>query len=409
MAHLSLAKEKIKVLLLEGIHPTAEANFHEAGYTNIESLSKALSESELIKKLEDVRILGIRSTTQLTASVIQQAKKLITIGCFCIGTNQVDLNAARDRGIPVFNAPYSNTRSVAELVFAEMIMLLRGIPEKNAQTHRGVWNKAVPSAHEIRGKKLGIIGYGNIGSQLSIMAEALGMRVLFYDLVKKLPLGNAQQIDNLNQLLTESDVVTLHVPETPATKGMMGTEQFSLMKQGSVLINASRGTVVDIDALTHALESKKLFGAAIDVFPKEPHSKDDPFTSPLCSFDNTILTPHIGGSTMEAQANIGEEVAQKLIKYSDNGSTLSAVNFPEVSLPSHPGSHRLINIHKNIPGIISKINRVFSEKSINISGQYLRTNEAIGYVVIDVDAVYSEIALQELRQIEGTIRTRVLF
>jgi D-3-phosphoglycerate dehydrogenase len=409
MAQLSLAKEKIKVLLLEGIHPKAVENFQEAGYTNIEILSKALPEKELIEKLTDVRIIGIRSATQMTASVIQNAKKLIAIGCFCIGTNQVDLNAARDRGIPVFNAPYSNTRSVAELVLAEMIMLLRGIPEKNAQTHRGIWNKAVPSAHEIRGKRLGIIGYGNIGSQLSIMAEALGMRVIFYDIVKKLPLGNAQQVENLEHLLSESDVVTLHVPETAATKGMIGQTELNLMKQGSVLINASRGTVVDIDALSKALESKKLYGAALDVFPIEPHSKDEPFCSPLCSFDNTILTPHIGGSTMEAQANIGEEVAQKLIKYSDNGSTVSAVNFPEVSLPPHPGSHRLINIHKNVPGILSKINRVFSEKSINITGQYLRTNESIGYVVIDVDALYSDIALQELRQIEGTIRTRVLF
>jgi D-3-phosphoglycerate dehydrogenase len=409
MAALSLAKEKIKVILLEGVHDSAVQNFRTAGYTNIEFLSHALNERELCEKIPDVHILGIRSATQITQAVIDAAKKLIAIGCFCIGTNQVDLTAAMARGIPVFNAPYSNTRSVAELVIGEMIFLLRGIPEKNAQTHKGLWNKSAKFAHEIRGKTLGIIGYGNIGSQVSVMAESLGMKVIFYDLVKKLPLGNAHQMDSLESLLADADIITLHVPETPATKGMISTSEFAQIKEGSVLINASRGCVVDLDALKAALESKRLIGAALDVFPEEPKGNNNEFCSPLCGFDNVILTPHVAGSTVEAQENIGLEVSEKMIKYSDNGSTITAVNFPEVSLPPHPDSHRLLHIHKNVPGVLSAINKVFSEKNINISGQYLRTNERIGYVVIDCDAVYSEFAMKQLRQIEGTIRTRVLF
>jgi D-3-phosphoglycerate dehydrogenase len=409
MAQFSLAKEKIKILLLEGIHSSAIQNFKTSGYTNLEIHPGALTEAELLEKIADVHIIGIRSASYISEKVLQHAKKLFTIGCFCIGTNQVDLNVAQSRGIPVFNAPYSNTRSVAELVIGEIILLIRGIPEKNAQTHRGIWNKSAKYAHEIRGKTLGIIGYGNIGSQVSVMAEALGMHVIFYDLLKKLPLGNATQISCLEDVLKVADVITLHVPETPVTKGMIGKEQFALMKPNLIFINASRGSVVDLRALQSALEKNQLLGAAIDVFPEEPKDNNNSFCSPLCEFDNVLLTPHVAGSTLEAQENIGQEVSEKLIKYSDNGSTITAVNFPEVSLPSHPNSHRLLHIHQNIPGVMSAMNKIFSEKNINISGQYLRTNERIGYVVTDIDADYSDFALQQLRQVEGTIKTRVLF
>ncbi len=409
MSKTSLDKSKIRILLLEGIHPSAIANFEKNGYTNIEAIKSSLPEPELKEKIAEAHFVGIRSRTQLTEEIFEAAEKLIAVGCFCIGTNQVDLNAALCRGIPVFNAPYSNTRSVAELVLAEAILLLRGVPEKNAKAHRGQWLKSAANSFEIRGKTLGIVGYGSIGSQLSVLAEGLGMNVIFYDTVTKLPLGNATQVDSLEALLSQADVVTLHVPETAATKNMMGAEQFALMKETSVFINAARGTVVDIDALTKALAEKKLLGAAIDVFPVEPRSNDDEFVSPLREFDNVILTPHVGGSTMEAQANIGVEVSEKFIKYSDNGSTISAVNFPEVALPIHDNVHRLLHIHKNVPGVLSNINRIFSDNNINISGQYLQTNEKIGYVVIDVDAGYSELALQKLKEVEGTIRTRVLY
>jgi D-3-phosphoglycerate dehydrogenase / 2-oxoglutarate reductase len=315
------------------------------------------------------------------------------------------------RGIPVFNAPFSNTRSVAELVLAEIIFLLRGIPAKNALLHRGVWAKSADDAREVRGKTLGIVGYGNIGTQLSVMAEALGMDVCFYDVVTKLPLGNARMMPTLEELLEVADVVTLHVPETPLTQGMMGPRQFARMKKGAKFINASRGTVVDIEAAAEALETKHVAGAAFDVFPVEPEGNDEEFVSPLRGFDNVILTPHIAGSTLEAQANIGTEVSEKLVRYSDNGSTLSAVNFPEVALPEHPGSHRLLHIHENVPGVLSKVNGVFSKNRINISGEYLMTNAHIGYVVIDVEANErsSRAALKSLNAIEGTIRARVLF
>lgn len=337
------------------------------------------------------------------------AQKLVAVGCFCIGTNQVDLNAARERGVVVFNAPYSNTRSVAELVLGEAILLLRGIPEKNAVSHRGGWKKSAENSFEIRGKTLGIVGYGSIGTQLSVLAEGLGMKVIFHDVVTKLPLGNAQQSSGLNELLAQSDIVTLHVPELASTNGMMGAAQIAAMKPGSILINASRGTVVDIEALAESLQSGKLLGAAIDVFPKEPKSNKDEFLSPLRGMDNVILTPHIGGSTMEAQANIGLEVAEKLVKYSDNGTTTSAVNFPEVALPEHPGNNRILHVHENRPGILSAINQVFADNGINIAGQYLRTDEKVGYVVIDIDAKSSALALEKLAQIAGTIRCRVLF
>ncbi|WP_017937626.1 phosphoglycerate dehydrogenase [Zestomonas thermotolerans] len=405
----SLDKSKIKFLLLEGVHQNAVDTLKAAGYSNIEYLKTALSGDELKEKIADVHFIGIRSRTQLTKEVFDCAKKLIAVGCFCIGTNQVDLKAARERGIAVFNAPYSNTRSVAELVLGEAILLLRGIPEKNASCHRGGWIKSAANSYEIRGKKLGIIGYGSIGTQLSVLAEALGMQVYFYDVVTKLPLGNAQQVGNLHELLSIADIVTLHVPELPSTKWMIGEKEIRAMKKGSILINASRGTVVELDALAAAIKDEHLIGAAIDVFPVEPKSNDEVFESPLRGLDRVILTPHIGGSTAEAQANIGLEVAEKLVKYSDNGTTTSAVNFPEVALPSHPGKHRLLHIHKNIPGVMSAINRVFADNGINISGQFLQTNESVGYVVIDVDAAYSDLALQKLHEIEGTIRTRVLF
>ena len=337
MIKTSIDKNKIKFLLLEGIHPTAVDVLTAAGYTQIESLPGALADDELKRKIADVHFVGIRSRTQLTADVFAQASKLAAVGCFCIGTNQVDLQAARERGIAVFNAPFSNTRSVAELVLAEAILLLRGVPEKSAVAHRGGWLKSADNSFEIRGKTLGIVGYGSIGTQLSVLAEGLGMRVVFFDVVTKLPLGNAQQIGKLNDLLTQSDVVTLHVPETQATQWMIGAAEIAAMKRGSVLINASRGKVVEIEALAEALLQKKLLGAAIDVFPVEPRSNKDTFESPLRGLDNVILTPHVGGSTIEAQANIGVEVAEKLVKYSDNGTSTSSVNFPEVALPAQPG------------------------------------------------------------------------
>ena len=405
----STDKNKIKFLLLEGIHPSAVTLLRAAGYSQIESLSGSLEGDELQRKIADVHFVGIRSRTQLTADVLAHAGKLAAVGCFCIGTNQVDLDAARERGIAVFNAPYSNTRSVAELVLAEAILLMRGVPEKSALAHRGGWLKSASQSFEIRGKTLGIIGYGAIGSQLSVLAESLGMQVVFFDVVTSLSLGNARQVPRLNDLLTQADVVTLHVPETPATQGMMGAAELALMKPQSVLINASRGTVVDIDALALALRQKKLLGAAIDVFPLEPQSNNDVFESPLRGLDNVILTPHIGGSTLEAQENIGIEVAEKMIKYSDNGTSTSSVNFPEVALPAHPGKHRLLHIHRNVPGVLSSINQVFSDNHINISAQYLQTRDSIGYVVIDIDTAHSDVALAKLASVPGTLRSRILF
>ena len=409
MHKTSTDKKKIKFLLLEGIHPSAVAVLTAAGYTNIDSVPGALSDEELKARIADAHFVGIRSRTQLTAEVFAHATKLAAVGCFCIGTNQVDLQAARERGIAVFNAPFSNTRSVAELVLAEAILLLRGVPEKSAVAHRGGWLKSADNAYEIRGKTLGIVGYGSIGTQLSVLAEALGMHVMFFDVVTKLPLGNARQVAKLSELLTQSDVISLHVPETQATQWMIGAAEIAAMKPGSVFINASRGTVVEIEPLAEALRQKKLLGAAVDVFPVEPRSNKEVFESPLRGLDNVILTPHVGGSTIEAQENIGVEVAEKLVKYSDNGTSTSSVNFPEVALPAHPGKHRLLHIHKNVPGVLSEINRVFASNHINIASQYLQTNEAIGYVVIDIDAAHSDIALAKLADVPGTIRSRVLF
>ncbi len=409
MPKTSIDKQKIKFLLLEGIHPSAIDVLRAAGYTQIDSVPGALPDDELKKRIADAHFVGIRSRTQLTADVFAHASKLAAVGCFCIGTNQVDLQAARERGVAVFNAPFSNTRSVAELVLAEAILLLRGVPEKSAVAHRGGWLKSADNAFEIRGKTLGIVGYGSIGTQLSVLAEALGMHVVFFDVVTKLPLGNARQVPRLHDLLAQSDVVSLHVPETQATQWMISAPEIAAMKTGSVFINASRGTVVEIEALADALRQKKLLGAAVDVFPVEPRSNKELFESPLRGLDNVILTPHVGGSTMEAQENIGVEVAEKLVKYSDNGTSTSSVNFPEVALPAHPGKHRVLHIHRNVPGVLSEINRVFSDNHINIASQYLQTNDAIGYVVIDVDAVNSDMALAKLADVQGTIRSRVLF
>ena len=409
MNKTSFDKAQIKFLLLEGIHPSAIKLLQAAGYSNIESISGALEGPALIAKIADAHFVGIRSRTQLTADVFAHAQKLAAVGCFCIGTNQVDLDAARERGVAVFNAPFSNTRSVAELVLAEAILLLRGIPAKSAAAHRGGWLKSADNAYEIRGKTLGIIGYGSIGTQLSVLAEGLGMQVVFYDVMTKLALGNARQVTSLHDLLAMSDVVSLHVPELPSTQWMMGTAQIAAMKPGSVLINASRGTVVEIEPLAEALKANKLLGAAIDVFPLEPSSNKEPFESPLRGLDNVILTPHVGGSTIEAQENIGIEVAEKLVKYSDNGTSTSSVNFPEVALPAHPGKHRLLHIHRNVPGVLQQINTVFGANNINIASQYLQTHGDIGYVVIDIDAAHSDVALAKLADVTGTIRSRVLF
>lgn len=408
MATISLAKEKIKVLLLEGLHQSSVDSLTARGYSNIEYISTSLPEDELCEKIKDVHFIGIRSRTQLNEKVLSHANKLVAIGCFCIGTNQVELDAAQKRGIPVFNAPFSNTRSVAELVLGEILLLIRGIPEKNAKAHRGEWLKSAVGSFEVRGKTLGIIGYGHIGTQLGIMAENMGMNVEFYDIEDKLPLGNCTQIQSLEELLGRADIVSLHVPETKETKNMFAANEIGQMKDGAILINASRGTVIDIDALTTAMRDKKLSGAAIDVFPVEPKSNNEEFISPLREFDNVILTPHVGGSTQEAQQNIGLEVAGKLAKYSDNGSTLSAVNFPEVSLPEHKGRSRILHIHNNIPGVLTKINEAFAHHNINICGQFLQTNENIGYVVIDIETEDAAVAIAELKEVEGTIRARIL-
>lgn len=402
-------KAHLKFLLLEGIHPSAVEALANDGYTQVETHAKALAGADLIAALRDAHFVGLRSRTRLTAEVLQQAPKLAAIGCFCIGTNQVDLPAAARLGVPVFNAPFSNTRSVAELVLGEIIMLLRGIPQKNAVLHRGGWEKSASHSWEARGKTLGIVGYGHIGTQIGVLAEQLGMSVIFFDIEARLALGNARPAATLDALLAAADVVSLHVPETAETHRMIGAAQLARMRPGSHLINASRGTVVDIDALVAALDSRHLQGAAIDVFPVEPKGNDDPFVSPLLRFDNVLLTPHIGGSTAEAQASIGVEVASKLIRYSNNGSTSSAVNFPEVSLPEHTGKCRLLHIHRNVPGVLARINERFSRAGINIAAQYLQTNAEVGYVVIDVDSTASAVALDQLSAIDGTIRCRILY
>jgi len=408
-ARLSVAKDKLKFVLLEGIHESALDVLRQDGYTNIVAHAKALSGDALAQAVADAHFLGIRSRTQLTEAVLEAATKLVAVGVFCIGTNQIDLRAAMLRGIPVFNAPFSNTRSVAELVLAEIVMLMRGIPQKNALLHRGGWSKTAAGSFEVRGKTLGIVGYGHIGTQIGVLAEQLGMRVLFHDIEAKLTLGNARQVASLDELLQAADVLSLHVPETPATRDMIGASQLQKMKPGSHLINASRGTVVDIAALAAALRAGHLHGAAIDVFPVEPQGNDNPFESELVGLDNVILTPHIGGSTAEAQANIGIEVASKLLRYSNNGSSVSAVNFPEVALPEHTGRCRLLHVHRNVPGVMAQVNERFSRSGINVAAQYLRTNDEVGYVVMDVDVDASAVALDELSAVPATIRCRVLY
>ncbi len=406
----SLSKDKIKVLLLEGISDTAVNALVQAGYQNIERLAMALDGDALIEKLQDTRILGIRSRTQITRDVLRATTRLVAVGCFSVGTNQIDLAAAQRRGIPVFNAPFSNTRSVAELTIAECVMLLRRTFPRSVSAHQGGWDKSATGSREIRGKTLGIIGYGNIGTQLSMLGEAMGMRVIFHDHTDKLRHGNVEPTANLDELLAASDIVSLHVPDTAQTRGMIGAAEIAKMKDGAYLINNARGTVVDIDALAQALKSGKLAGAAIDVFPKEPGSNKEAFASPLQGLDNVILTPHVGGSTEEAQERIGEEVARKLVDYSDIGTTVGAVNFPQVQLPPRPAGTRFLQVQKNLPGELGRLNEVFARHGVNIAGQYYQTEGVIGYVVLDAEGAIaeSEEILADIRALDGTVRARLV-
>lgn len=405
----SLAKDRIKFLMLEGVHARGLDEFKRQGYAQVETHPVAPPPGELAKLLGDVHFLGIRSRSQITAEVLAGAEKLTAIGCFCIGTDQVDLDQARRRGIPVFNAPYANTRSVAELVLAEIIMLMRGIPARNAAAHRGQWLKSARGAHEVRGKTLGIIGYGHIGSQLGILAEGIGMRVLYHDIAAKLPLGNAQGVSSLAELLEQAEVVSVHVPDTELTRHMIDAQTLARMRPGVHFINAARGRIVDIPALAEALRAGHVASAAIDVFPVEPKGNDESFVSELRGMDNVLLTPHIGGSTVEAQENIAVDVATKLIRYSDNGSTMGAVNFPEVSLPDHAGTRRIMHIHRNEPGVLQAVNAIISRASVNIAAQYLQTLPDVGYVVMDLETDDAPALVSELDRIPATIRTRFLY
>ena len=404
----SYPKSRIKVLLLENVHPVAVQAFKEEGF-NVEFVKGALDEDELCERIKDVSIIGIRSKTQITAKVLEHANRLMAIGAFCIGTNQIDLEAATQKGVAVFNAPYSNTRSVVELAVGEMIVLIRNIVTKSNQMHEGIWDKSANGSFEVRGKKLGMIGYGNIGTQLSVVAEALGMEVYFYDIVDKLALGNARKVRSLEELLQLADVVSLHVDGRKENTNLIGKREFDMMKQGVIFMNLARGHVVEIPALAEAIRSGKVAGAAIDVFPKEPKTNDEEFVSELRGLPNVLLSPHIGGSTEEAQENIGHFVPSKLLQYINNGSTYGSVNFPEVQLPQLHRSHRLLHIHHNVPGILAKLNALFAQNNINITGQYLKTNESIGYVIVDIAKNYPEEFIKELRAIEGTIRFRMLY
>ena len=405
---ISYPKSRIKVLLLENIHTNARDYLLEEGY-QAELLSHSLPEDELCERIKDVSIIGIRSKTQLTQKVIDHAQRLIAVGCFCIGTNQVDLDACLRRGIPVFNAPYSNTRSVVELVIGEIIMLMRGIPEKNRLLHQGIWKKSASNATEVRGKTLGIVGYGNIGAQLSVLAESIGMKVIFYDKVDKLALGNAVRCGSMRELLRKSDVVSLHVDGDPMNRDFFGEAEFKQMKKGSYLLNLSRGFVIDTAALEHFMRKGKILGAAVDVFPKEPRSNQEPFESNLLGLPNLILTPHIGGSTQEAQEHIAGFVPEKLIQYVNSGNSFSSVNFPRLQLPAQQEAHRLIHIHRNVPGILAQINNVVSDHGCNILGQYLKTNEEVGYVILDIDKKYDKAVTTALREVKDTIKFRVLY
>lgn len=405
----SYPKEKIRILFLENISDVAVKNFRQYGYVQVDKITKALSEEQLIDEIKDVHILGIRSKTQITKNILAAAKKLQAIGCFCIGVNQVDLKAATQNGVVVFNAPYSNTRSVAELVIGLAIMLIRRIPDKNKAAHEGIWNKDAKGSYELRGKTLGIIGYGNIGSQVSVLAESLGMKVLFYDVETKLPLGNATDGKSLKEVLSKADVVTLHVPETSQTKNIINKTSLKYFKKGAILINYARGEVVDLDALRKAILDEQIGGAAIDVFPWEPEKNGDRFQTPLQDLPNVILTPHIGGSTEEAQQNIGEDVSVKLFNYLEKGITFGSHTVPALALPPQEGSHRILHIHNNVPGVLSQINTQLSKNNINILGQYLKTNDDIGYVVLDVDKQLSTQALQLLKEVKATIKVRMLY
>jgi D-3-phosphoglycerate dehydrogenase len=405
----SYPKDKIKILFLENISDAAIKVFRDACYTDIKKLGGALTEEQLIDEIKNVHLLGIRSKTQVTEKVLKHAAKLQAIGCFCIGTNQVNLQAATKKGIVVFNAPYSNTRSVAELVIGASILLIRKILDKNNAAHRGVWQKDAKGSFELRGKTLGIIGYGNIGSQVSVLAEALGMKVLFYDTITKLPLGNADSRKSIKDLVSQADIITLHVPETGQTKNLINKNLIKNFKKGSILINYARGEVVDLDALKSALLEGQISGAAIDVFPWEPEKNGDVFTSPLQNIPNVLLTPHVGGSTEEAQYNIGEDVSAKLLQYLEVGATYGSHTVPEINLPSQEGTHRILHIHSNVPGVLSEINSSLSEHKINILGQYLKTNDEIGYVVLDIDKKLSKNAVELLKQVKGTLKVRLLY
>jgi D-3-phosphoglycerate dehydrogenase len=408
---LSLPKDRIRVLLLEGISDSAVELLATAGYENVTRVPKALDGLDLAKALQGVHLLGIRSRTQLTGAAIEAADRLIAVGCFCIGTNQVELEAARLRAIPVFNAPFSNTRSVAELVMGEVVMLLRGIPDRSRSAHQGGWDKSAEGSYEVRGRTLGIVGYGNIGSQLSVLAEAFGLRVIYFDHTTKLPHGNARPCASLGDLLAEADIVTLHVPETPETIGMIGPAQVARMKPGAILINNARGSLVDLDAVTQALRDRHLLGFAADVFPEEPARNGERFQSPVQGLPNVILTPHIGGSTQEAQSRIGQEVVRKLIDFSDTGATMGAVNFPQVQLPARASGARWIHVHRDTPGMLSRINEAFGRRGLNIAAQYYQTQAELGYVVVEsVEARdAAEAILAELRALPGTVRARLIY
>jgi len=405
----SYPKEKINILFLENISDAAVKHFKDSGYASVRKLSGALSEEQLINEIKDVHLLGIRSKTQITAKVLEAAKKLQAIGCFCIGVNQVDLKSATNNGVVVFNAPYSNTRSVAELVIGLAILLIRRIPDKSKAAHNGIWLKEAKGSYELRGKTLGIIGYGNIGTQVSILAEALGMKVIFYDTVTKLPLGNAEAKKTLKEVVGQADIITLHVPETSQTKNLITKTVLRQFKKGSILLNYARGEVVDLDGLAKAIQEGQISGAAIDVYPWEPEKNGDRFESPLQNLPNVILTPHIGGSTEEAQENIGEDVSNKLFQYLETGTTLGSHTVPPLSLQHQEGTHRILHIHKNVPGVLSEINSTLSRNNINILAQYLKTNEEIGYVVLDIDKKLSNQALQLLKAVKATIKTRLLY
>lgn len=405
----SYPKDKIKILMLENISDAAIKVFKDAGYADIKKISGALSEEQLINEIKHVHMVGIRSKTQITEKVLQHAEKLQAIGCFCIGTNQVNLNAARKKGIVVFNAPYSNTRSVAELVIGTSIILIRKILDKNKAAHEGQWNKDAKGSFEIRGKTLGIIGYGNIGSQVSILAESLGMKVIFYDTVTKLPLGNAESRKTLKDVVSKADIITLHIPETQQTKNLINKTLLKQFKKDSILINFARGEVVELNALATALKNGHLSGAAIDVFPVEPEKNGDPFSSPLQNIPNVLLTPHIGGSTEEAQYNIGEDVSAKLLQYLEMGATTGSHTVPELNLSPQEGTHRILHIHTNVPGVLSEINTTLSENKINVLSQYLKTNDEIGYVVLDIDKKLSKNAVELLRKVKGSLKVRLLY